>query len=63
MNDNLRIWNVLSKTDPKHTKQFKRAGGFSGTAMKPIWVIKQMTELFPGLPGRAGAWRNPSSRP
>ena len=45
-NANMRIWNVLSKTDPRHVKPFKRAGGFSGTAMKPIWVIKQMTELF-----------------
>ncbi len=44
--DKMRIWNVLSKTDPKHTKPFKRAGGFGGTAMKPIWIIKQMTELF-----------------
>lgn len=46
MTDKMRIWNVLSKTDPKHTKPFKRAGGFGGTAMKPIWIIKQMTELF-----------------
>ena len=58
MTDNLRIWNVLSKTDPKHTKQFKRAGGFSGTAMKPIWVIKQMTELF-GPAGTGWGMREP----
>jgi hypothetical protein len=43
---NLRIWDALGKTDPKHTKQFKRTGGFSGTAIKPIWATKQMTELF-----------------
>ena len=42
----MEIWNALSKTDPKHTKQFKRAGGFSGTAMKPIWIVKRMTEQF-----------------
>jgi hypothetical protein len=46
MTDNLRIWNALEKTDPKHTKQFKRAGGFSGTAMKPIWLTKRLTEQF-----------------
>lgn len=44
--DNLRIWNVLAKTDPKHTKPFSRAGGFKGTALKPIWVVKRLTELF-----------------
>jgi hypothetical protein len=46
MTDNLRIWSALEKTDPKHTKNFKRAGGFSGTAMKPIWLVKRLTELF-----------------
>lgn len=41
MSDNLAIWNVLSKTDPKHTKAFKRAGGFSGTAFILIawWFV------------------------
>ena len=42
----LHIWNRLCKTDPKHTKRFQRAGGFSGTAIKPIWTILRMTEVF-----------------
>lgn len=46
MSDNLAIWNVLGRTDPKHTKQFKRAGGFSGTAIKPIWIVRNLTEQF-----------------
>src|ERR1700677_4299650 len=46
MSTNMRIWSVLGKTDPAHTKTFKRAGGFSGTAVKPMWANKQMTELF-----------------
>lgn len=46
MSENLRIWSALEKTDPKHTKAFKRAGGFTGTAIKPIWSIKRLTELF-----------------
>ena len=46
MTDNLRIWNTLGKTDPKHTKQFSRAGGFKGTAVKPIWTAMRMTEYF-----------------
>jgi hypothetical protein len=46
MIDNLSIWNALAKTDPKHTKGFNRAGGFKGTAVKPIWIIKRLTEQF-----------------
>lgn len=46
MADNLAIWSALEKTDPAHTKGFKRAGGFSGTATKPIYSIKRMTEQF-----------------
>lgn len=44
--DNLAIWNALAKTDPKHTKPFNRSGGFKGTAIKPIWIIRQLTEQF-----------------
>ena len=44
--ENMEIWDSLSKTDPKHTKPFQRAGGFKGTAMKPIWIVKRMTEEF-----------------
>lgn len=43
---NLDIWNKLGRTDPAHTKGFKRAGGFSGTAIKPIYTEQKMTETF-----------------
>jgi hypothetical protein len=46
MTDNLRHWNALSRTDPKHTKPFQRAGGFKGTAIKPIYAAHKMTERF-----------------
>jgi len=46
MTDNLTIWNALEKTDPAHTKAFNRSGGFKGTAIKPIWIIKRLTEQF-----------------
>jgi len=46
MNENLRHWEALGKTDPAHTKIFKRAGGFSGTAIKPIWTEYRLTERF-----------------
>jgi hypothetical protein len=44
--DNLAIWNSLCKTDPAHTKGFSRAGGFKGTAIKPIWIVRRLTEQF-----------------
>lgn len=43
---NTAIWDALAKTDPKHTKPFTRAGGFKGTATKPIYHSKRMTEMF-----------------
>lgn len=45
-NRNTRYWETLAKTDPKHTKKFSRSGGFSGTAIKPIYATEKMTELF-----------------
>lgn len=46
MTDNMRIWETLGKTDPKETKQFTRAGGFRGTAIRPMWANRRMTEFF-----------------
>lgn len=43
---NTVLWEALGKTDPKHTKPFSRAGGFKGTALKPIWIVKRLTEQF-----------------
>jgi hypothetical protein len=40
------LWDRLGKTDPKHTKPFKRSGGFSGTSIKPIYSYRRMTEEF-----------------
>ncbi|MDS1138609.1 hypothetical protein [Nitratireductor indicus] len=44
--NNTELWDKLGKTDPSHTKPFKRAGGFSGTAIKPMWAYRRMTEEF-----------------
>lgn len=46
MTENTALWDKLGKTDPKHTKKFKRAGGFEGTAIKPMWSYRRMTEEF-----------------
>lgn len=43
---NTDLWDRLGKTDPKHTKPFKRSGGFSGTSIKPIYSYRKMTEEF-----------------
>jgi hypothetical protein len=43
---NLELWHRVQTTDPKHTKSFKRKGGFSGTAIKPFWLIYRATEEF-----------------
>lgn len=41
----LTIWQELEVTDPRATTAFDR-GGFKGTAIKPIWMVKRMTEQF-----------------
>ena len=46
MSTNTALWDKLGRTDPAHTKTFKRAGGFSGTAIKPMWSYRRMTEEF-----------------
>lgn len=46
MTEHTAIWDKLGKTDPKHTKTFKRAGGFEGTAIKPMFSYRRMTEEF-----------------
>lgn len=57
--DKLAIWDRLGKTDPKHTKAFSRAGGFKGTAIKPIYTTHKMTEEF-GPAGKGWGMGEPS---
>jgi hypothetical protein len=46
MTENTKLWDILGRTDPAHTKAFSRAGGFKGTALKPMWSYRRMTEEF-----------------
>lgn len=46
MTENTALWDKLGKTDPAHTKSFQRGGGFRGTAIKPMWSYRRMTEEF-----------------
>lgn len=43
---NTDLWDKLGKTDPEHTKAFSRAGGFRGTAIKPMASYRLMTEEY-----------------
>jgi hypothetical protein len=46
MSNNTELWDKLCRVPPEHLKSFKRAGGFQGTAIKPMWSIHRMTEIF-----------------
>ncbi|RVP13113.1 hypothetical protein CN085_19570 [Sinorhizobium meliloti] len=46
MSEKTTLWDKLGKTDPAHTKSFQRGGGFRGTAIKPMWSYRRMTEEF-----------------
>jgi len=46
MSNNLVIWNQVKTTDPRFTKNFRRAGGFSGTSIDPMYNIYRATQLF-----------------
>ena len=45
-NANLSIWNAVKTTDPNFVKNFRRAGGFAGTAIDPMYNIFRATQLF-----------------
>ena len=42
----LALWNAVEKTNPYYTKQFSRGGGFKGTAINAIYLIKKATEQW-----------------
>jgi len=46
MSDNLKLWEAVRRPPEEALKAFKRSGGFGGTAIKPMWSIKAMTEQF-----------------
>jgi hypothetical protein len=46
MKMSLHLWNQVAKTDPDYTKDYKGAGGFSGTAINSTYQVRKATELF-----------------
>jgi len=53
-NGNLSLWKSVEKTDPQHTKGFSGKGGFKGTAISPMWLIRRATELWGPMGGKWG---------
>lgn len=56
MSINTQLWDSVCKTDPAHTKKFTKGGGFSGTAIKPFYLIHKATETF-GVCGIGWGWK------
>lgn len=52
----LELWELVSKTDPNHTKQANR-GGYSVTAIDPYYQLKEATRLW-GCYGNRWGLRN-----
>jgi len=46
MSNTMAIWNEVQKTDPKYTKEYSGAGGFSGTAISGHYMVMKATEMF-----------------
>jgi hypothetical protein len=55
MSDKLSLWRAVEKTDPKYTKAFSRAGGFSGTAINATYLVRKATELWGPMGSEWGA--------
>jgi hypothetical protein len=56
MNENLKLWNNVEKTNPAYTKKAK-IGGMSITAIAPQYQIMMVTEQF-GVYGRTWGFKN-----
>ena len=43
---NVKLWDKSYATDRKHTKAFTKSGGFKGTAISPMYLVRKATEVF-----------------
>ncbi|MBK4737841.1 hypothetical protein [Noviherbaspirillum pedocola] len=43
---NIALWETVQATDPRYTRDFTRADGFSGTAINATYQAKKATEAF-----------------
>ncbi len=53
-NSNLNLWNEVRTPPDSALKKFRRAGGFAGTAIEPMWLIKKATSLWGPIGGEWG---------
>ena len=53
---NTSLWERVATTDPNHTKEFNRGGGFKGTAINPTYQMLKATEIF-GPVGMGFGWK------
>lgn len=44
--ENTVLWNRCSTTPGEYLKDFKRAGGFQGSSIDPVYRIRLLTEMF-----------------
>jgi hypothetical protein len=54
VSENLKLWQAVEKTDPKYTKAFSKAGGFSGTAINATYLLRKATEQWGPIGGTWG---------
>jgi hypothetical protein len=52
---NMQLWDSVFKTDPQFTKDFKKGGGFEGTAISPMYLFWKATKEF-GPHGTGWGW-------
>lgn len=57
MSDNMKLWNKVCKTDPKHTKKVKKGANFFITAIDAQYQLQNATEQF-GVFGSKWGVRN-----
>ena len=55
-NQNMKIWDFLSKTNPEFTKPFSKFGGKTLTTIDPHYQIQMMTNAF-GLVGKGWSYQ------
>ena len=49
------LWDACAVPPSEALKEFKRPGGFSGTAISPSWILRRLTELM-GPAGIGFGW-------
>jgi hypothetical protein len=53
--EGLELWESVCETDPAYTKEFKRSGGFVGTAINATYLMRRATEKW-GPCGTGWGW-------